>query len=192
MNHNHYKIYWLTEWHENLSVDCCITYEINRLQPVWYQEVILSNTTSSMRHIEANFYVRIFPPGSIQGTKIRNIKMYDCDKERIMGIHQKIPWLFPDFPISRHFPWLFTKFPDFSLTLKNKNFPWLFPDRWQPCVWPWPWYWRWIFKVKHGICYISAKIDPLATKQKENISIGHKASNVTISFDLGHDLDLDF
>ena len=49
-----------------------------------------------------------------------------------MGIHNKIPWLFPDFLISRDFPWLFTEFPDFSLTLKNKNFPWLFPDRWQP------------------------------------------------------------
>ena len=29
-------------------------------------------------------------------------------------------------------------------------------------------------------------------KQKANISVGHKASNVTIGFDLGHDLDLEF
>ena len=24
-------------------------------------------------------------------------------------------------------------------------------------VWPWPWPWPWIFKIKYGICYISAK-----------------------------------
>ena len=28
-----------------------------------------------------------------------------------------------------------------------------------------------IFKVKYGICYISAKNGPIATKQKANISI---------------------
>ena len=40
-----------------------------------------------------------------------------------MGIHHKIHWLLPDFPISKDIPWLFTEFPDFSLTLKNNNFP---------------------------------------------------------------------
>ena len=58
--------------------------------------------------------------------------------------------------------------------------------------WPWPWPWPWIFKVKHGICYISAKNDPIATERKSNISTELKASNVTIGFDLGHDLDLKF
>ena len=53
--------------------------------------------------------------------------------------------------------------------------------------WPWP-----IFKVKYGICYISAKNGPIATKQKVNISIELWASNVTIGFDLGHNLDLEF
>ena len=62
-------------------------------------------------------------PGALKG----------CGVKSIGGIHHKIPWLFPDFPIFKDFPWLFTEFPDFSLTLKNKNFPWLFPDRWQPC-----------------------------------------------------------
>ena len=59
-------------------------------------------------------------------------------------------------------------------------------------VWPWPWPWPWIFKVKYRICYISAKNGPIATKRKANISIELKASNVTIRFDLGHDLDLEF
>ena len=59
-------------------------------------------------------------------------------------------------------------------------------------VWPWPWPWPWIFKVKYGICYISAKNGPIATKQNANISIELWASNVTIRFDLGHDLDLEF
>ena len=37
--------------------------------------------------------------------------------------NKKIPWLFPDFPISKDFLWLFAEFPDFSLTLKIKIFP---------------------------------------------------------------------
>ena len=62
-------------------------------------------------------------------------------------------------------------------------------DHW---LWPWPWPWPWIFKVKDGICYISAKNGLIATKRKANISIELKASNVTIGCDLGHDLDLEF
>ena len=38
-------------------------------------------------------------------------------------------------------------------------------------VWPWPWPWPWVFKVKYGICYISAKNGPIFTKRKANISI---------------------
>ena len=34
-------------------------------------------------------------------------------------------------------------------------------------LWPWPRF----SKVKYGICYISAKNDPIAMKQKANISI---------------------
>ena len=56
----------------------------------------------------------------------------------------------------------------------------------------WSWPWPWIFKVKYGICYVSAKKDAIATKRKAIISIDVKASNVTIEFDLGHDLDLEF
>ena len=59
-------------------------------------------------------------------------------------------------------------------------------------VWPWPWPWPWIFKVKCGICYISAKNGPIATKRKANITIEPWDSNVTIRFDLGHHLDLEF
>ena len=38
-------------------------------------------------------------------------------------------------------------------------------------LWPWPWPWPWIFKVKYGICYISAKNGPIAMERKANISI---------------------
>ena len=48
----------------------------------------------------------------------------------------------------------------------------------------------WIFKVKCGICYISAKNGPIATKRKANILIELQASNVTNGFDLDHNLDL--
>ena len=54
--------------------------------------------------------------------------------------------------------------------------------------WPWPW----IFKLKYGIYYISAKNGLIATKRKANIWIGLWASNVTIGFDPGHDLDVEF
>ena len=54
--------------------------------------------------------------------------------------------------------------------------------------WPLPRF----FKVKYGICYISAKNGPIATKRKANIAIELWGSNVTSGFDLGHDLDLEF
>ena len=50
----------------------------------------------------------------------------------------------------------------------------------------------WIFKVKCGIGYISAKNGPIATKRKANTSNELYASNVTIRFDLGCDIDLEF
>ena len=43
-----------------------------------------------------------------------------------------------------------------------------------------------------GIRFISARNGPIATKQKANISIKLYASNVTIKFDLCHDLDYEF
>ena len=55
---------------------------------------------------------------------------------------------------------------------------------------PWPWPWPWIFKVKYGICCISAKSGPIAVKRKANILIDLQASNVTNGFDLDHNLDL--
>ena len=74
----------------------------------------------------------------------------------------------------------------------SKHIDWTQSLKCNHWVWPWPWPWPWIFKVKYGICYISAKNGPIATKQNANISIELWASNVTIRFDLGHDLDLEF
>ena len=42
----------------------------------------------------------------------------------------------------------------------------------------------WIFKVKYGICYISAQNGAIATQRKANISIDLKTLNKTIRFDL--------
>ena len=75
---------------------------------------------------------------------------------------------------------------------KSKHIDWILGLKCDHRVWPWPWPWPCIFKVKYGICYISAKNDAIATKQRANISIDLKASNVTIGCDLGHDLDLEF
>ena len=72
---------------------------------------------------------------------------------------------------------------------KSKHIDWTLGLECDHRVWPWPWPWPWIFKVKYGICYISAKNSSIATKRKSNISIELKASNVTIRFDIGHDLE---
>ena len=74
----------------------------------------------------------------------------------------------------------------------KKNIDWTQDLKSDHGVWPWPWPWHWIFKVKYGICYISTKNGPIATKRKGNIWIELKTSNVTMVFDLGHDLDVEF
>ena len=75
---------------------------------------------------------------------------------------------------------------------KSKHIDWTQGLKCDHGVWPWPWPWPWIFKVEYGICYISVKNGPIAMKRKANRSIELKASNVTMGFDLGHDLDLEF
>ena len=88
-------------------------------------------------------------------------------------------------------PYLSQNWSDFHET-KSKHIDWTQGLKWDHRVWPWPWPWPWIFKVKHGVGYISAKNGPIATKWKANILIELKASNVTTGFDLGHDLDFEF
>ena len=73
---------------------------------------------------------------------------------------------------------------------KSKRISWTLILKCDHGIWPWPW--PWIFKVKYGIRYISAKNNQMATKQKANISIELWTSNMTIGFDLGHDLDLEY
>ena len=75
---------------------------------------------------------------------------------------------------------------------KSKHIDWTLGLKCDHWVWSWPWPWPRFFKVKYGICYISAKNGPIATKRKPNIWIELLGSNVTIGFDLGHDLDLEF
>ena len=76
--------------------------------------------------------------------------------------------------------------------MNSKHIDWTQGLRCDHRIWPRLWPWSWIFKVKYGICYTSAKNGSITMKQKANISIELKASNVTIGFDLGHDLDLEF
>ena len=72
----------------------------------------------------------------------------------------------------------------------SKHIDWTLGFKCDHRVWPWPWPWPWMFKVKYRIGYISAKNGAIATKRKANVSIHLQTSNVTIGFDLGHDLDL--
>ena len=87
--------------------------------------------------------------------------------------------------------YLSQKWSDWHET-KSKHIDWTLGLKCDHQVWPWTGLWPWIFKVKYGICYISAKNGAIATKQKANISIDLKTSNVTIGFDLGHDIDLEY
>ena len=87
------------------------------------------------------------------------------------------------------FLYLSQKWPDCHET-KNKHINWTPGLKCVHEVWPWPWPWPWIFKVKYGISYISVKRGPIAKKRKANISIELQASNVTIGFELDHNLDL--
>ena len=75
---------------------------------------------------------------------------------------------------------------------KSKHIDWTLGFKCDHRVWPWPWPWPSIFKVKYRIGYISANNGAMATKRKANISIDFTTSNVTIGFDLGPDLDLEF
>ena len=74
---------------------------------------------------------------------------------------------------------------------KSKHIDWSQGLKYDHQVWPWPWPWPWILTL-YGICYSSAKNGPIPTKWKANISIELSASNVTIRFDLDHDIDLEF
>ena len=61
---------------------------------------------------------------------------------------------------------------------KSKHIDWCQGLKCDHRVWPWPWPCPWIFKVKCGICYISPKNGPIATKLKADISIETWDSNV--------------
>ena len=50
---------------------------------------------------------------------------------------------------------------------KSKHIDWALGLKWDHQLWLWPWHWPWIFKVKHGICYISAKMVRLPRNQKQ-------------------------
>ena len=51
--------------------------------------------------------------------------------------------------------------------MKSKHISWNLDLKWDHQVWLWPWPWPWIFKVKDGICCISAKNGLIAMKRKQ-------------------------
>ena len=75
---------------------------------------------------------------------------------------------------------------------KSKHIGWTLSLKGDHRIWSWPWPWPGIFKIKYGICYISAKKGPIATTQNANISIELYTSNVTFGFELGHDFNYEF
>ena len=71
--------------------------------------------------------------------------------------------------------------------MKSKHIDWTLGLKW---VWPWPWPWPWILKVKFALS--QPKMVWLPRKEKQTYKLNSKASKVTIRFDLGHDLDIEF
>ena len=51
----------------------------------------------------------------------------------------------------------------------SKHIDWVLGLKCDHRIWPWPWPWFCIFKVKFGICYISAKNGLIATKWNTHI-----------------------
>ena len=64
--------------------------------------------------------------------------------------------------------YLSQKWPNCHKT-KSKRIEWTLCLKCDHWIWPSPWPWPWIFKVKFGICYISAKNGLIATKWKVHI-----------------------
>ena len=67
--------------------------------------------------------------------------------------------------------YLYQKWSDCHQT-KSKHIDWTLGLKCDHRVWPWPWPWPRFFKVKYGICYISAKNGPIATKWKADSDRG--------------------
>ena len=69
--------------------------------------------------------------------------------------------------------------------MKNKHIDWTLGLKWGHQFWLWPWPWPWIFNVKYGICYISAKNDPIAPKQNldSDWMLGGKSAVAVLSND---------
>ena len=96
----------------------------------------------------------------------------------IVGPDLKITW--SDFGPFLSWPWplnllyLSQKWSDCHET-KSKHIDWTWVLKCDQWVWPWPWTWPWIFKVKYGICYISAKNGPDC----------HETKSIYIDWNLG-------
>ena len=51
--------------------------------------------------------------------------------------------------------------------MKSKHIIWTLGLKCDYQNWPWPWLWPWIFKINHGICYISPKVVLLSQNEKQ-------------------------
>ena len=75
---------------------------------------------------------------------------------------------------------------------KSKHIDWSQGLKWDHQVSPWPWPWPWMFKVKYGICYISAKNRPDCHETKSKHIDWILCLKCEHQFDLDHDLHLAF
>ena len=75
---------------------------------------------------------------------------------------------------------------------KGKYIDWTFGLICDHPVWPCPWPWPWIFKVKHGICYISAKMVRLPRNNKQTYLMNSRPQMWPIGLTLAVTLIFEF
>ena len=73
--------------------------------------------------------------------------------------------------------------------MKSKHIGWTLVLTCDHQIWPWPWPWPWNFQGQiWNLLYFSKKWSD-CRKTRSKLPIELKASNMTITYDLGHDLD---
>ena len=76
--------------------------------------------------------------------------------------------------------------------MKSKHINWTQGLKCDHPVWPWPLPWPFIFNVKYGICFISTKWGPIATKRKETYRLNSRSQMWPVGLSLAMALTFEF
>ena len=76
--------------------------------------------------------------------------------------------------------------------MKSKHIDWTLGLKCDHRVWPWPWSWSGFSRSNMEFAISPPKMVRLLQNERQTYRLNSKASNLTIGFALGHDLDLEF